>query len=263
MICELIWTVLEDRYDTPVRYVEVGYNIQCLLQYSSSQHNKLCSTKFSENSSTAKHCHEEVAQVSQHQQRRQKRCCFTSLPIKMSGVCMFLMLTLVFTIDRGLCRAPDTAEQRNTLISDLVGDGCTLCYDADYGSETKSSDIASCFGPYLVVGTQTHDASVLEINAVASAELVKSDGSSNNFLLSCGLYWHLSEGVSSGLTAEQRDSSATADVGKYNLSSSKSNDDRQLSWRLDQNDGRIPCQQRANLTKWRKNIYNCPRWSCE
>ena len=181
----------------------------------------------------------------------------------MSGVCAFLMLTLVFTIDRGLCRAPDTAEQRNTLISDLVGDGCTLCYDADYGSETKSSDIASCFGPYLVVGTQTHNASVLEINAVASAELVKSDGSSNDFLLSCGLYWHSSEGVSFGLTAEQRDSSATADVGKYNISTSKSNDDRQLSWRLDQNDSRISCQQRANFTRWRKNIYSCPRSSCE
>jgi hypothetical protein len=176
---------------------------------------------------------------------------------------MFLMLTLVFTIDRGRCRAPDTGWQRNTLISDLVGDGCTLCYDSDYGSETKSSDIASCFGPYLVVGTQTHDASVLEINAVASVELVKSDGSRNNFLLSCGLYWQSSEGVSFGLTAEQRDSSATADMGKDNLSSSESNDDGQRSWRLDQNDKRISCQQRANFARWRKNIYNCPRSSCE
>ena len=176
---------------------------------------------------------------------------------------MFLTLTLIFTIDPGLCRAPDTGWQRNTLISDLVGDGCTMCYDADYGSETKSSDIASCFGPYLVVGTQTHDASVLEINAVASAEIVQSDGSRNNFLLSCGIYWNSSEGVSFGLTAEQRDSRATADVGKDNLSSSKSNNDRKLSRRLDQNDSSISCQQRVNFTKWRKNIYNCPHSPCE
>jgi hypothetical protein len=181
----------------------------------------------------------------------------------MSGVCAFLILTLVFTIDRGLCRAPDTDEQLNTLISDLAGDGCTLCYDADYGSETKSSDISSCFGPYLVIGTQTHNASVLEINAVASAELLKSDGSSNNFLHSCGIYWQSSEGVSFGLTAEQRDSTATAEVGKDNSSSSKSNNDRQLSWRVDQNNSSISCQQRANFTKWRKNIYNCPHSSCE
>lgn len=176
---------------------------------------------------------------------------------------MFLMLTLVFTTDPGLCRAPDTGWQRNTLISDLVGDGCTMCYDGDYGSETKSSDIASCFGPYLIVGTQTHNASLLEINAVASAEIVQSDGSRNDFLLSCGIYWNSSEGVSFGLTAEQRDSSATADVGKDNLNSSKSNDDRKLSRRLDQNDSSLSCQQRVNFTKWRKNIYNCPYSSCE
>jgi hypothetical protein len=181
----------------------------------------------------------------------------------MSGVYAFLMLTLVFTIDRGLCRAPDTGWQRSTLISDLVGDGCTLCYDADYGSETKSSDIASCFGPYLVVGTQTHNVSVLDINAVASAELVKSDGSRDKSLHSFGIYWHSSEGVSFGLTAEQRDSGATADVGKDNLSSSKSNNDRQLSWRLGQDDSSTCYQQRVNFTRWKKNIYNCPHSSCE
>ena len=176
---------------------------------------------------------------------------------------MILTLTLVFTIDPGLCRAPDTGWQRNTLISDLVGDGCTRCYDADYGSETKSSDIASCFGPYLFVGTQTNNASLLEINAVAPAEIVQSDVSRNDFLLSCGIYWHSSEGVSFGLTAEQRDSSATADVGMDNLCSSKSNNHRKLSRRLDQNDSSISCQQRVNFTKWRKNIYNCPHLSCE
>ena len=181
----------------------------------------------------------------------------------MSAICMFLVLSSFCSINRGLFRAAYTGVQRNTSISALLGKGCTICYDAEYGSATKSDDIASCSGPFLFVGVQTHDVSVIEIGAISSAEVVLSEKSRKNSTFSRGIYWHFAKGESFGFTAEENDSIASADDLEENLETPKTYIGSRLLWRLDQVNGSAYNHQREKFTMWRKNIYNCPHFSRE
>lgn len=181
----------------------------------------------------------------------------------MSAIYLSFLLSSFVTLNRGLRRAADTGVKRNTPLSTLLVNGCTICYDAEYGSETKSVDIASCSGPFLFVGARRHDGSVLEIGAIASAKIVQSESSRSNPSLSRGTYWHFSKGESFGFTAEQNDSNTSADVVQENSETSNICTESRLLWRLDQANGTANCHQRANITMWRKNIYNCPHLSCE
>ena len=181
----------------------------------------------------------------------------------MSAICMFLVLSSFCSINRGLRHVAYTGVQRNTSISALLGNGCTICYDAKYGSETKSDDITSCSGPFLFVGVQTNDASVMEIGAISSAEVVLSEKSRENLVFSNGIYWHFAKGQSFGFTAEENDSIASADMMGENLETSKTYIGSKVLWRLDHVNGSTYNHQREIFTMWRKNIYNCPHLSCE
>lgn len=146
--------------------------------------------------------------------------------------------------------------QYDVPFADLVSAGCYKCYKAILTTTTKSSDITSCAGPYLFVGTQSFDNVTFVVGAFAPAIEVQKPTSLSNSRFSHGLYWHfdgkkvfgfsMSRYDRIGMTSDSR-RGYEADVGHT----------RDLFWSLDQTHLRhkSSAQSPSDQSKW---ILNCP-----
>jgi hypothetical protein len=152
--------------------------------------------------------------------------------------------------------------QRDVSISSLSAAGCVLCYKSSYGSATKSEDLMTCSGPYLFVGFQQFDKSVLDVGALASAATVLTETARKNPRLSNGVYWHLERSCSFGFTATEHHKKSV------NVNSSKSTNStiNDVLWSIDQSTGcslverigkylMLPASSTQNT---RNHVYNCP-----
>ena len=101
------------------------------------------------------------------------------------------------------------------------------CYEAPYGSVSKSQDITSCTGPYLFVGTQIGDKQALEIGFMA---------------------------------VEYDDNSIESERPDFIISASLS---REVTWSIDQSIGCSPDDELmthsiVDTSSWTKHVHNCP-----
>ena len=151
--------------------------------------------------------------------------------------------------------------QHDVPISRLVAAGCVPCYEAPYGSVSKSQDITSCTGPYLFVGTQIGDKQVLEIGALTTVEVLRMESTRSEPYLSNGVYWHFMKGCSFGFTAvENDDDSIESERPDSIISTSLS---REVSWSIDQSigcssDDELKTHLIVDTSSWTKHVHNCP-----
>ena len=151
--------------------------------------------------------------------------------------------------------------QHNVPISSLVAAGCVPCYEAPYGSVSKSQDITSCTGPYLFVGTQIGDKQALEIGALTTVEVLRMESTRSEPYLSNGVYWHFMKGCSFGFTAvEYDDDSIESERPDIVISTSLS---REVSWSIDQSigcssDDELKTHSIVDTSSWTKHVHNCP-----
>ena len=146
--------------------------------------------------------------------------------------------------------------QYDVPFADLISAGCYKCYRAILTSATKPSDITSCVGPYLFVGTQSFDNVTFVVGAYAPAAEVQKSTSLSNPRLSHGLYWHFDEKKAFGFSINRYDR-----VGMISDSRRGYESDvgpaRDLFWSLDQTHLRhkFSAKSPSNQSKW---ILNCP-----
>ena len=149
--------------------------------------------------------------------------------------------------------------QHDVLISSLGAVGCVPCHESTYGSNLKSQDMMSCTGPYLFVGNQKVNKKVLEIGALASVEVLRTDASRSAPYLSNGVYWYFTKGCSFGFTAVD----SNVDSIKESSGRSLSHTNHGISWIMDHSVGctsldDLKTNELVDTSKWRKHIYNCP-----
>jgi hypothetical protein len=150
---------------------------------------------------------------------------------------------------------------------DLVAVGCSECYKAILTSNTKSSHITSCSGPYLFVGIQSLDNVTFEVGAYAPAVEVQQHTTLNNPHYSNGLYWQFEDEKVFGFSMS-RDGPVrnVLDSGRGHEShmslASASAPARELFWSLEQTNIRVKNfrpnslgTSPLNQVKW---ILNCP-----
>ena len=151
--------------------------------------------------------------------------------------------------------------QHDVPISGLVAAGCVPCYEAPYGSVSKSQDITSCTGPYLFVGTQIGDKQALKIGALTFVEMLRTEASRSEPYLSNGVYWHFMKGCSFGfMTVEYDNNSIESDRPDSKISTSLS---RELTWGIDQligcsSDDELMTHSIVDTSSWTKHVHNCP-----
>ena len=151
--------------------------------------------------------------------------------------------------------------QHDVPISSLVAAGCVPCYEAPYGSVSKSQDITSCTGPYLFVGTQIGDKQALEIGALTTVEVLRTEVSRSEPYLSNGVHWHFMKGCSFGFMAvEYDDDSIESERPDSIISASLS---REVTWSIDQSIGCSPDDELmthsiVDTSSWTKHVHNCP-----
>ena len=176
-----------------------------------------------------------------------------------------LYLDIFFSCGSLLCLVESSVYrsgvQHDVPISNLVAAGCTPCYEAPYGSisTAESHDITSCAGPYLFVGTQKGDKQVLDIGALASVEVLRTEASRSAPYLSNGVYWHFMKGCSFGFMAVERDENSVADEGSNSIVSTT----HEVSWSIDQSIGctthdEMKMQSMVDTSSWTKHVHNCP-----
>jgi hypothetical protein len=177
----------------------------------------------------------------------------------------FLVLCRVISLSSlrlGQSSVHKSGVQRDVSISSLSAAGCVLCYKSSYGSATKSEDLMSCSGPYLFVGIEQFDKSVLDVGALASAATVLTETARMNPRLSNGVYWHLERSCSFGFTAAEHHKKTVA-VNSRKSTNSTIND---VLWSIDQSTGcslverigkylMLPAPSTQNT---RNHVYNCP-----
>ena len=176
-----------------------------------------------------------------------------------------LCLVVFFSCERLLCLVESTVYksgvQRNVPIARLVAAGCMSCYEAPYGSVSKSQDITSCTGPYLFVGTQIGDKQALEIGVLTSVEVLRIESTRSEPYLSNGVYWYFMKGCSFGFTAVEYDDSSIDGERRDSVVSTSSS--RTVSWSIDQSigctsDGELKTHSIVDTSSWTKHVYNCP-----
>ena len=151
--------------------------------------------------------------------------------------------------------------QHDVPISSLVAAGCVPCYEAPYGSVSKSQDITSCTGPYLFVGTQIGDKQALEIGALTTVEVLRTEASRSEPYLSNGVYWHFIKGCSFGFMAvEYDDDYIESERPDFIISGSLS---REVTWSIDQSigcssDDGLMTHSIVDTSSWTKHVHNCP-----
>ena len=141
--------------------------------------------------------------------------------------------------------------QHDVPLSSLVAAGCVPCYEAPYGTVSDSQDIISCTGPYLFVGTQKGDKQVLDVGALASVEILRTEASRSAPYLSNGVYWHFMKGCSFGFMAIEFDRISVVSTNQ------------EVSWNLDQSVGcafadELKVQPILDTWIWKKHVHNCP-----
>ena len=151
--------------------------------------------------------------------------------------------------------------QHDVPISSLVAAGCVPCYEAPYGSVSKSQDITSCTGPYLFVGTEIGDKQVLEIGALTSVEVLRMESTRSEPYLSNGLYWHYMKGCSFGFKAVECDDNSIDGERRDSVVTKSSS--RAVSWSIDQSigcttDDELETHSAVVTSSWTKHAYNCP-----
>ena len=149
--------------------------------------------------------------------------------------------------------------QHNVPISNLAAAGCVPCHESPYGSNLKSLDITTCTGPYLFVGIQKEEKSVLEIGALTSVEVLRTDAPKSAPYLSNGVYWHFMKGCSFGFDSVEYSIDSKIDESSRSLVSAH----RGISWSIDNSIGctnldDLKMSSAFDTSNWRKHIYNCP-----
>ena len=149
--------------------------------------------------------------------------------------------------------------QHDVPFSRLVAAGCAPCFEAPYGSASKSQDITSCSGPYLFVGTRIGDKQVLDIGALASVHVLRTEASRSAPYLSNGVYWHFMKGCSFGFMAVENNDTSINEEG----SASTVFTSHEVSWSIDESIGctshDVPKMHSiVDTSSWTKHVHNCP-----
>jgi hypothetical protein len=163
----------------------------------------------------------------------------------------------------GLSFAYNRGVRFDVSLDRVAAAGCTVCYDAPFRSVTRSEDITKCFGPNLFVGTITLNESSFAISAIASRTVVLNETYRRAPQLFDGIYWYFTKSHSFGFLAAQLHHK-TVNMSNYESTFSS---DSGLSWNLDLPGGQIfdrspKMYLRADVSRWRKLVYNCPQNSC-
>ena len=176
-----------------------------------------------------------------------------------------LYLVIFFSCGSLLCLVDSSVYrlgvQHDVPISSLAAAGCAPCYEAPYGSVLKSQDITSCTGPYLFVGTQKGDKQVLDIGALTSIQVLRTEASRSAPYLSNGVYWHFMKGCSFGFMAVEYDDNSV----KEESSDSTVFTSHEVSWSIDQSIGctshdelKMQSHSIVDTSSWTKHVHNCP-----
>ena len=120
----------------------------------------------------------------------------------------------------------------------------------------------SCSGPYLFVGIQQFDKSVLDVGALASAATVLTETARQNPRLSNGVYWHLERSCSFGFAATEHHKKSL----KVNSRKSTNSTINDVLWSIDQSTGCSPVERigkylmlpEPSTQNTRNHVYNCP-----
>ena len=178
-----------------------------------------------------------------------------------------ICLVFLFSYRKLLCLAVEESPvyksgvRNDVPFSSLVAAGCVPCYEAPYGSVSKSQDITSCTGPYLFVGIQRGDKQALEIGALTSVDVFRTEASRSEPYLSNGVYWHFMKGCSFGFKdVEYDDNSIESERPDSIISASLS---RGVSWSIDQSidcssDDKLKTHSIVDTSSWTKHVHNCP-----
>ena len=169
---------------------------------------------------------------------------------------LFLPLSSApFTIPYGI--------QYNSFAEEDLKSECSLCYEEDYHESTSSSDILSCAGPVLFVGSRRHQfppwgKKTMALGAFALASAVHKTTALNTPHLSNGVYWYFTPRKSFGFLKDtDLHQEPTGDIGTTNF-------DHRLSWNLDNGQSGYRSGHYIEEGRWiedygyRKFIYNCP-----
>ena len=175
-------------------------------------------------------------------------------------ICRVISLAILLRL--GQSSVHNSGVQRDVLISNLAAAGCVLCYESFYGSATKSEDFMSCSGPYLFVGIQQFNKSVLHVGALASAAIVLTETAGKNPHLSNGVYWHLERNCSFGFAATEHHKKS----GKVKSRKSANSTMNNVLWSIDQSTGCSIVERigkclmllAPSTLNTRNHVYNCP-----
>ena len=178
------------------------------------------------------------------------------MPRGLHLVIFFFCASLLCLIDSSVYKG---GVQHDVPISHLASAGCTPCYEAPYGSASKSQDITSCSGPYLFVGTRIGNKQVLDVGALASVQALRTAASRSAPYLSNGVYWHFMKGCSFGFMAVENDDTSI----KEESSDSTVFKSHEVSWSIDQSTGCtshdfLKMHSIADTSSWTKHVHNCP-----
>lgn len=111
---------------------------------------------------------------------------------------------------------------------DLLDLGCNLCYRSDGAYTMQSTDIKSCNGPVLFVGSKLEDSSVFLHGSFAPADIVQSQNVNSASDEFSGVYWHFITGSYFGYSAILGSSQIIAD--------DKTFPGGEFFWRIDRNE---------------------------
>jgi hypothetical protein len=104
-----------------------------------------------------------------------------------------LVISLLLS-EKCLCAYLKSGLQYNVTLASLAEANCSMCYNAKYPSKTTSTNVTSCAGPFLFVGTLSFDAKTFTLGAYATASEVLKPTPLNSPHLSNGVYWYFKEG---------------------------------------------------------------------
>jgi hypothetical protein len=149
--------------------------------------------------------------------------------------------------------------QHDVPISTLAAAGCVPCYEATYGSASTASDITSCSGPFLFVGTKKTGLPMLGIGALTSVEVLRTEASRSAPYLSNGVFWYFMKCCSFGFMEVENDDNSIEEGSRGLFATTRDEE----SWSLDQSTGCASLgdfkpQSTVDTSKWTKHVYNCP-----
>ena len=158
------------------------------------------------------------------------------------------------------CLSSEGYHHNSVSVAKLLSFGCSQCYMADYGESTSTTDIMSCSGPILFVGSKSPKSSTFLHGAYGPAAIVKASEPTNVMKRHNGVHWHFQEGASFGFSYDLK-SICDGDMGTIDT-------DKGISWRLHADAATDVTGYKKNLnirrifnlmpTKFEKFVFNCP-----